>query len=98
MQDYLNEEEEEGKGPYASDERVADEVQDFSDEDQETSDDDFSDETEDGFGDPEEVVSDSPEETEVQHDEVEEPSSEETPTEAPQQGFRVMSFEDFISK
>jgi len=98
MQDYLNEEEEEDKGPYASDERVADEVQDFSDEDQETSDDDFSDETEDGFEDTEEVVSDSPEETEVQHDEVEEPSSEETPTEAPQQGFRVMSFEDFISK
>ena len=61
MQDYLTEEEDEDKGPYASDERVADEVQDFGDEDQETSDDDFSDETEDGFEDTEEVVSDSPE-------------------------------------
>jgi hypothetical protein len=54
MQDYLNEEEDEDKGPYASDERVADEVQDFGGEDQETSDDDFSDETEDGFEDTEE--------------------------------------------
>ena len=96
MQDYLNEEEDEDKGPYASDERVADEVQDFSGEDQETSDDDFSDETEDGF--EETTAEETPEGSEVQHDEVEEPSSEETPTEAPQQGFRVMSFEDFISK
>jgi len=98
MQDYLNEEEDEDKGPYASDERVADEVQDFSGEDQETSDDDFSDETEDGFETPEEVVSDSPEEIEAQHDEVAEPSAEEASPEAPQQGFKVMSFEDFISK
>jgi hypothetical protein len=98
MQDYLNEEEDEDKGPYASDERVADEVQDFSGEDQETSDDDFSDETEDGFETPEEVVSDSPAEIEAQHDEVAEPSAEEASAEAPQQGFRVMSFEDFISK
>ena len=98
MQDYLTEEEDEDKGPYASDERVADEVQDFSGEDQETSDDDFSDETEDGFDDTEEVVSDSPEEIEAQHDEIAEPSSEEDSQEAPQQGFKVMSFEDFISK
>jgi hypothetical protein len=98
MQDYLNEEEDEDKGPYASDERVADEVQDLSGEDQETSDDDFSDETEEGFETPEEVVSDSPAEIEAQHDEVVEPSAEEASAEAPQQGFRVMSFEDFISK
>jgi hypothetical protein len=98
MQDYLNEEEDEDKGPYASDERVADEVQDLSGEDQETSDDDFSDETEDGFETPEEVVSDSPEEIEAQHDEIAQPSAEEAIPEEPQQGFRVMSFEDFISK
>ena len=46
----------------------------------------------------EEVVSDSPEEIEAQHDEVAEPSAEEAIPEAPQQGFKVMSFEDFISK
>lgn len=96
MQDYLNEEEDEDKGPYASDERVSDEVQDFGGEDNETSDDDFRDETEDGF--EETTAEETPEGSEVQHDEVEEPSSEEAPTEAPQQGFRVMSFEDFISK
>ena len=96
MQDYLNEEEDEDKGPYASDERVADEVQDLSGEDQETSDDDFSDETEDGF--EETTAEENPEGTEAQHDEVAEPSAEEASPEAPQQGFRVMSFEDFISK
>jgi hypothetical protein len=43
-------------------------------------------------------ISDSPEEIEAQHDEVAEPSAEEASPEAPQQGFKVMSFEDFISK
>ncbi len=96
MQDYLNEEEEDEKGPYASDEKVSDEVQDFSGEDQETSDDDFEDETEDGF--EETTAEETPKGTEVQHDEVEEPSEEEFPLKEPQQGFKVMSFEDFISK
>lgn len=98
MQDFLNEQDEEDKGPYSSDEKISDEVQDFSDEDQESIDDDFYDESEDGFGYGEETTSDSPEQTETETDTIEEPLTSEVTTEAPEQGFRVMSFEDFITK
>ena len=70
MQDYLNEEEDDDS-PYNSDEKVSDEVNDFT-EDDDTSDDDFDSDSDEGF--EETTVEEAPGETEVQKDEVEEPA------------------------
>jgi hypothetical protein len=108
MQEYLlKEEDEDDDIPYNSDEKISDEVEDdYSSEEETESDDDYPEDGEEVFDD--DVVPDESGSEEVQRDEVEEfpeemsssdtiPSNEVPSTESPQ-GFKVMSFEDFITK
>jgi hypothetical protein len=99
-------ENEDEMNPYFSEDRISDEIEE-SEMESSDSDDDF--DEDDDF--EEEVIADSPEFSDEQEEEIievpddsedvqikmEEPTSDETQPEAPK-GFKVLSFEDFISK
>lgn len=101
MQDYLLNEEEEDESPYNPEDQVSDDVVDFDDDDETSSDDDFSSDSHEDFDQPEETT--NPEGhsgSEAQLDEPPTPSeTESNPSDnSESKSFRVMSFEDFISK
>jgi hypothetical protein len=110
MQEHLLNEETEELGPYASDEKITDEIEESELESNEGEEEEYNEEEEEGFED--DVVIENPENVEIQEEPMEmpsdlvlpepvkdSPSSEEIPDQNSQaKGFRVLSFEDFISK
>ena len=101
MQDYLLNEEEEDESPYNPEDQVSDDVVDF-DDDETSSDDDFSSDSEEDFDQPEETT--NPEGHSGSEAQLDEPPPASSETESnpsdnsETKSFRVMSFEDFISK